>query len=113
MPLVWSDELAEILFLWLAMLGAVIALRRGEHMRLTALVSHLPQRWQKFLAALVAMAAAALVALLLPPAVSYMLSADMITSPTLGIPDSWRVAGLRNDPASPLSHELSWSRYPR
>ena len=37
-PLVWSDELASMLFLWLAMLGAVIALRRGEHMRMTALV---------------------------------------------------------------------------
>ena len=38
-PLVWSDELASILFLWLAMLGAVVALRRGEHMRMTALVN--------------------------------------------------------------------------
>src|SRR5213593_1591263 len=38
-PLVWSDELASILFLWLAMLGSVVALRRGEHMRMTALVS--------------------------------------------------------------------------
>ena len=36
-PLVWSDELASILFLWLAMLGAVVAFRRGEHMRMTAL----------------------------------------------------------------------------
>ncbi|MBV9739165.1 MAG: TRAP transporter small permease subunit, partial [Hyphomicrobiales bacterium] len=27
-PLVWSDELASILFLWLAMLGAVVAYRR-------------------------------------------------------------------------------------
>ena len=32
-PLTWTDELASILFLWLAMLGAVIALRRDEHMR--------------------------------------------------------------------------------
>ena len=40
-PLVWSDELASILFLWLAMLGAVVALRRGEHMRMTALVNHI------------------------------------------------------------------------
>ena len=63
-PLVWSDELASILFLWLSMLGAVVALRRGEHMRMTALVdslraenaraggharrrglSHVPGRW--------------------------------------------------------------------
>src|SRR5438445_12217155 len=34
-PLTWGDELASLLFIWLAMLGAVIALRRGEHMRLT------------------------------------------------------------------------------
>ena len=40
-PLVWSDELASILFLWLAMLGAVIALRRDEHMRMTAAVATL------------------------------------------------------------------------
>ena len=37
-PLIWSDELASILFLWLAMLGAVVAFRRGEHMRMTAFV---------------------------------------------------------------------------
>src|SRR3954463_13383839 len=37
-PLIWSDELASILFLWLAMLGAVVAFRRNEHMRMTALV---------------------------------------------------------------------------
>ena len=44
-PLIWSDELASILFLWLAMLGAVVALRRGEHMRMTAIVGMArPQR---------------------------------------------------------------------
>src|SRR6201986_5648329 len=40
-PLVWSDELASILFLWLAMFGAVVALRRAEHMRMTASVARL------------------------------------------------------------------------
>src|ERR1700755_3033201 len=30
-PLIWSDELASILFLWLAMLGAAGAVRRREH----------------------------------------------------------------------------------
>ena len=35
-PLVWSDELASILFLWLAMIGSIVALRRGEHMRMAS-----------------------------------------------------------------------------
>src|SRR5215467_1927108 len=29
-PLMWTDELANFLFLWLAMLGTVVALRRDE-----------------------------------------------------------------------------------
>ena len=37
-PIIWSDELASSLFLWLAMLGSVVALRRSEHMRMTAFV---------------------------------------------------------------------------
>jgi len=31
--------LASILFLWLAMLGAAVAFRRSEHMRMTAVVA--------------------------------------------------------------------------
>ncbi len=49
-PLIWSDELASIVFLWLAMLGAAIALQRGSHMRLSYLVDRLPPaagRWRR------------------------------------------------------------------
>jgi len=40
----WSDELATIVFLWLAMMGAVVAYRRDGHMRLTALRRRVPAR---------------------------------------------------------------------
>src|ERR1700687_5125168 len=42
-PLTWTDELASILFLWLALLGAVLALRRDEHMRLGVLGGRAPR----------------------------------------------------------------------
>jgi len=48
-PLVWSDELAGIMFLWMSMLGAVVALRRGEHMRMTAFVAKASPRVRAFL----------------------------------------------------------------
>src|SRR3981081_2294809 len=38
-PLIWSDELASILFLWLAMLGAAGAFRRAQHMRRTGILA--------------------------------------------------------------------------
>ena len=63
-PLVWSDELASILFLWLSMLGAVVALRRGEHMRMTGLVSRVSPQTR---ALLEAVAITASIAFLLPP----------------------------------------------
>ncbi len=31
-PLIWSDELAEILIIWQAMLGAAVAVHRRQHL---------------------------------------------------------------------------------
>jgi tripartite ATP-independent transporter DctM subunit len=93
-PLFWSDEVAGLLFLWLVMLGAVIALRRSEHMRMTAVVARLPPRAQRFVATLGALVVAIFVAEILLPAASYMVDEELMMSPALQLPDSWRVAGL-------------------
>ncbi len=44
-PLIWSDELASILFLWLAMFGAALAVLRHGHMRLSYLADRLAPRF--------------------------------------------------------------------
>src|SRR5512133_1873305 len=64
-PLIWSDELASMLFLWLAMLGSVIALRRGEHMRMTAFVAMGSPRTRAFLDVLAVVAALAFLLLII------------------------------------------------
>jgi TRAP-type C4-dicarboxylate transport system permease small subunit len=64
-PLVWSDELASMLFIWLAMLGAVIALRRGEHMRMTALLSRAAPHRRPLFEALALCAALAFLAMVI------------------------------------------------
>jgi tripartite ATP-independent transporter DctM subunit len=93
-PLVWSDELAGILFLWLAMLGSVIALQRGEHMRMTALVNILPARSAMLLQAITTGAVALFLVLLLPNAGEYAQQQEVITSPALGLSDMIRTAAL-------------------
>src|SRR6185369_4608718 len=67
-PLIWSDELAGILFLWLAMLGAVVAFQRGEHMRMTAIVGMVRPRTRAFFEVLAVAAPFAFLALVLHPA---------------------------------------------
>lgn len=92
-PLIWSNELAEILFLWLVSLGAVIALRRGEHMRMTVLVGRLSPARQQFLARIGGLIVAVFTLELIVPGITYMQEQQAITTPTLHIPGSWEVAG--------------------
>lgn len=93
-PLVWSDELASMLFLWLAMLGSIVAFQRGEHMRMTAIVGKLaPSR--RALLDLVAIAAAlAFLSFVVHPAYEFAQDEAFVTTPAMGIPNSWRAAAL-------------------
>ena len=94
MPLVWSDELASILFLWLSMLGAVVALQRGEHMRMTGLVSRVPAGTKPFLEAVALTASIAFLLLILPHAVDYAEEESFIVTPALSLSNAWRAAAL-------------------
>ena len=93
-PLVWSDELASILFLWLSMLGAVIALHRGEHMRMTGLLGYVGPGMRAFLEVMAAMAPLALLALILYPAFDYASEERFIVTPALEINNAWRAAAI-------------------
>jgi tripartite ATP-independent transporter DctM subunit len=93
-PLVWSDELASILFLWLAMLGAVVAFRRNEHMRMTAAVGVLPIPARSVFDLFAVGAALAFLLLMILPAVEYAMEEVFITTPALGLPNIWRAAAL-------------------
>jgi tripartite ATP-independent transporter DctM subunit len=93
-PLVWTDELASILFLWLAMFGAVVALRRGEHMRMTALVSSLQPGTRAVVEAIAIAACLAFLAMVAWPSWEYAADEAAITTPALGISNAWRAAAL-------------------
>jgi tripartite ATP-independent transporter DctM subunit len=93
-PLIWSDELASILFLWLAMFGAAVAFRRGEHMRMTALVAKASPRRRAFLDLVATCAALAFLLLIAAPAYEYAYEESYITTPALSLANSWRAAAL-------------------
>ena len=93
-PLTWSDELASILFLWLAMLGSVIALRRSEHMRLAFLVGLTPPQWRRWLEALATGVIVVFLIGIIAPARDYVEVQWFITTPALEIHDGYRVAAI-------------------
>lgn len=93
-PLIWSDELASILFLWLAMLGAAVAFRRSEHMRMTALVANARPALRAWLDLVATCAALAFLALIVWPSSDYAYEESFITTPALQISNMWRAAAL-------------------
>ncbi|HXQ03965.1 MAG TPA: TRAP transporter large permease subunit [Bradyrhizobium sp.] len=93
-PLIWSDELASILFLWLAMLGAAVAFRRAEHMRMTAIVASARPAMRAYLDLVATCAALAFLLLIAWPSYEYAYEESFITTPALQIPNIWRAAAL-------------------
>ncbi|WP_396022682.1 TRAP transporter large permease subunit [Cupriavidus laharis] len=93
-PLVWVDELASLLFIWLIMLGAAVAFRRGSHMRMTALVDAAAPKWRGVFELVATVAALTWLALVAHPAWEFASEEAVVTMPALDISNAWRAAAL-------------------
>ena len=93
-PIIWSDELASILFLWLGMLGSAIAVQRGAHMRLTFFVSGLSPRAQSWMETLGVGALALFLAVILHPALQYLQDQAFVETPALGWSGTVRASAM-------------------
>ncbi|MFD1883356.1 TRAP transporter large permease subunit [Paracoccus pacificus] len=93
-PLIWGDEVASISFIWMAMLGAALAVDRHEHLRLTLVVQKLSPAWRERAEVLGNMVVALFLLILLPVAYSYAYEESYVTSPALGLPMTVRAAAL-------------------
>jgi tripartite ATP-independent transporter DctM subunit len=93
-PLFWTDELANFLFLWLSMLGLVVALRGDAHMRLTTLVNWMPAPVARWFAAVAALVVIAFVLEVLLPAAQYLDQQRYVELISLHISDGYRVVAM-------------------
>jgi tripartite ATP-independent transporter DctM subunit len=93
-PLGWIDEAVSIAFIWVAMLGAVLAMHRNEHLRLTMFVEMLPERLRSYVHAFALVAIAAFLMGLIGPAIEHVQSEWIMTTPALEIPSSIRVSAI-------------------
>ncbi len=93
-PFIWTDEVNSILFLWLGMLGAVMALRRWEHMRMTTFVAMLPERWQIYALGFTNAVILAFLLLMVAPSFDHAFNEAAVISPSLEISMAWRAAAM-------------------
>lgn len=93
-PIIWADEVASMSFLWLAMIGAALAIDRGEHLRLTLFLQMFPERTRGFVSTLALMLVATFLVIMLRPAFEYAYEEGYVTSPALELPMTYRAAAL-------------------
>ncbi len=93
-PITSSDEIASFLFLWIVMLGSVIAIDRNEHLRLALVLNTVGPRARGTLEAVGLVIMATFLAALLPSAIEHTYFEKDITSPGLDISMAWRVSGI-------------------
>ena len=93
-PLIWTDELASALFLWLAMLGAVVALRVNGHMRMTAFVNRAGPEWRPFFDLLALFAAIGFLLAILPAALHHADNEAMVSMMSLDVSNAWRASAM-------------------
>lgn len=93
-PLIWADELASTLFVWLSSLGAVLATRRNAHMRLTAFISRADPQLRQKIEVIVLLVISAFVLILAYPAIDYSIDEAIVRTPGLNISNSWRASAV-------------------
>lgn len=93
-PIFWIDEVNSVVFLWLGMLGAVIAMHRSEHMRLTLFIDLIPERWRGLVQTFALCLVAVFLAAMIEPSLAHIANEAIVRSPTLEISNSYRIAAF-------------------
>ncbi|MCO5066613.1 MAG: TRAP transporter large permease subunit [Rhizobiaceae bacterium] len=93
-PIFWADEVCSLLFIWLSMLGAVIAIERNEHIRLTLVLRSMPPAIQPFVETLAQVLVVTFLAAMIAPAYEHVTSEWIIRTPSLRISSGYHVSAL-------------------
>ncbi|MEO8848045.1 MAG: TRAP transporter small permease [Casimicrobiaceae bacterium] len=89
-PLGWSDEVARVLFVWLAFIGAAIGVKRRLHASVSVLSSRMSPKW-RFATSVFAMLLIAVMASLFvyTGAIETVTSFGQQSMPVTGLPTGW------------------------
>jgi TRAP-type transport system small permease protein len=88
-PLLWSEELARYLMIWIGLVGAAITTRHGEHIRINAIRRRLPRLLRLTGDVAVALAIAGFLWIMTVEGWSAALRGAQQSAPALGVSMLW------------------------
>lgn len=86
LPLFWTEEFARYCLIWSSLIGAGVALKRGQHIAVTILVERLPAGLQRVASVAAALSILLLLAVILWGGIELVIVTRFQISPALRIP---------------------------
>jgi TRAP-type transport system small permease protein len=93
-PLVWSEEMARYLFVWLSVLGAALGVQKGGHFGLDFFQRKMPEQGEKYLSLLIHLLMGAVVVVILFQGITLVQLTRLQESPAMSISMAWAYASL-------------------
>lgn len=110
-PLIWTEEVARYLFVWITLIGAAAGVRMHAHFGLDLLRRHAPPMLRTLLGALTMLIVAAFLSLLFYTGIAETRQASLQFSPALQVRMHWAYLALPVGAALALWHVLAhWLR---
>ncbi|UCF93381.1 MAG: TRAP transporter small permease [Desulfobacterales bacterium] len=106
LPLFWTEEFARYCLVWASLLGAAVALKRGQHIAVTFVMDRLPPRLQAVLARIALLAVALLLTVITWGGIQLVLVTRAQISPALRISMSIPYAAVPAGAALMLWHTI-------
>ena len=93
-PLLWSEEFARYVYVWLVFIGAAYGVTQNKHVAVTLLTDRLPHMIQKALKVICNLLVAAALLYMLPHSILYVGKQQGLLSGCMRIPMSWVFAAI-------------------
>lgn len=85
-PLIWSEEVARYLFVWITFIGAGYGVRKHLHIEMTFLFIKLPKQAQKVIQIIINIIAIIAFAYIIPESIKFMKSQHILSATTFSMP---------------------------
>jgi TRAP-type C4-dicarboxylate transport system permease small subunit len=106
LPLFWTEEFARYCLVWSSLLGASVALKRGEHIAVTFFVHRLPRGVAPQAALIVSASIVLFLAVIFWGGIHLVILTRHQLSPAMRIPMSWPYLAIPISSFIMLLHEL-------
>lgn len=88
-PLIWSEEMARYLFIWMAFIGVGYGIKYDLHIKMEAFLAIFPSKVQKVVIVLTEIVAIVFMGLVLVPSIQFAVHTGHVPSSAMGIPMYW------------------------